>query len=49
MPKVIKRIAGWLLAGSICFAFMAHCGNVSISKKLAAAEIPGVGSREKSG
>ena len=38
-----EKIARWLFAAAVCFAFMAHCGNVSISKKIAARDIPGVG------
>jgi len=45
----VKKFGRGLLVAGICFAFMAHCGNVTINKKIARTDVPGVGRETKLG
>ena len=49
MSRRVKKVVRWLFAAAVCFAFLAHCGNVTISKKIAAQGVPGVGYETKLG
>jgi len=47
MSDGVRKFGRGLLAAGICFALMAHCGNVTINKKIARTDIPAVGRETK--
>jgi hypothetical protein len=49
MLRAAKRIVRGLAAAGICLAFSAHCGNVTINKKVARGHMPDIGWQRNSG